>query len=67
MKELDGFTMNRLEQLINFTHENGIAHASIVEWQTLARIALTAKRAESVVYINLIHDSDTKLSAFSDP
>lgn len=71
MKELDGFTVDRLEQLVNFTHENGIAHASRIEWQALARIALAVKMAEPVAYITykgyLIHAGDPKLSAFSDP
>ncbi|HHH0240797.1 TPA: hypothetical protein ACPZJO_003321 [Yersinia enterocolitica] len=48
MKELDSFTVERLEELIGFTHGNGIDHANRTEWQALARIALAAKRAEPV-------------------
>ncbi|EKN3589061.1 DUF551 domain-containing protein [Yersinia enterocolitica] len=48
MKSLDSFTVERLEELIGFTHGNGIDHANRTEWQALARIALAAKRAEPV-------------------
>ena len=51
MKELDDFTVERLEQLINFTHENGTLHAIRTEWQALAKIALAVKTAEPVAYI----------------
>ncbi|MFQ6308318.1 DUF551 domain-containing protein [Yersinia enterocolitica] len=48
MKSLDSFTVERLEELIGFTHGNGIDHANRTEWQALARIALAAKRAEPI-------------------
>ncbi|MGT3277471.1 hypothetical protein ACX1IE_17960 [Yersinia enterocolitica] len=51
MKELDSFTVERLEELIGFTHGNGIDHANRTEWQALARIALAAKRAEPDWYV----------------
>lgn len=49
-KDLDSFTVERLEELIGFTHGNGIDHANRTEWQALARIALAAKRAEPVTW-----------------
>ncbi|MBW5861812.1 DUF551 domain-containing protein [Yersinia enterocolitica] len=67
MKELDSFTVERLEQLINFTHESGIAYASRVEWQALARISLAAKRAEPVAYGTLQKEfCDEERSLFTD-
>ncbi|MHA3728014.1 DUF551 domain-containing protein [Yersinia enterocolitica] len=63
MKELDSFTVERLEELS--TKEN------IPEVAALARIALAAKRAEPVAYMTykgyLIHAGDPKLSEYSDP
>jgi hypothetical protein len=50
MKELDDFTVERLEQLINFAHENGTLHAIRTEWQALAKIALAVKSAEPVAW-----------------
>ncbi|EPI8455059.1 DUF551 domain-containing protein [Yersinia enterocolitica] len=55
MKDLDSFTVERLEELIGFTHGNGIDHANRTEWQALARIALAAKRAEPVGYLEQNH------------
>ncbi|MGE5000460.1 DUF551 domain-containing protein [Yersinia enterocolitica] len=63
MKELDSFTVERLEELS--TKEN------IPEVAALAQIALAAKRAEPVAYMTykgyLIHAADPKLSEYSEP
>lgn len=45
MKELDSFTMERLEEFIRQPLENGLTRSEQME---LARIALAAKRAEPV-------------------
>lgn len=47
MKELDSFTMERLEEFIRQPLENGLTRSEQME---LARIALAAKRAEPVAW-----------------
>lgn len=70
MKELDSFTVERLEEL---AVEEDLYNFSPTqeELNSLARIALAAKRAEPVAYITyngyLIHAGDPKLSEYSDP
>ncbi|ENO8655828.1 DUF551 domain-containing protein [Yersinia enterocolitica] len=67
-KDLDSFTVERLEEFIRQPLENGLTRSEQME---LARIALAAKRAEPVAYITyngyLIHAGDPKLSEYSDP
>ncbi len=75
MKELDSFTVERLEEWISAgeaakNNHDGVRVAG--EYlAALARIALAAKRAEPVAYITykgyLIHAGDPKLSEYSDP
>ncbi|EQA7425377.1 hypothetical protein ACX6VP_004589 [Yersinia enterocolitica] len=48
MKELDSFTVERLEEFIRQPLENGLTRSEQME---LARIALAAKRAEPVGYL----------------
>ncbi len=69
MKELNSFTVERLEEITELkTLSFPPSHA---ESAALARIALAAKRAEPVAYITykgyLIHAGDPKLSEYSDP
>ncbi|HEN3636838.1 TPA: DUF551 domain-containing protein [Yersinia enterocolitica] len=75
MKELDSFTVERLEKLISAGeaakyHHDGVRVAG-EHIAALAAIALAAKRAEPVAYITykgyLIHAGDPKLSEYSDP
>ncbi|WP_195765858.1 DUF551 domain-containing protein, partial [Yersinia enterocolitica] len=47
MKELDSFTVERLEEFIRQPLENGLTRSEQME---LARIALAAKRAESFAW-----------------
>lgn len=65
MKELDGFTVEQLNDFIKSDH------TQCGDVAALARIALAAKRAEPVAYITyngyLIHAGDPKLSEYSDP
>ncbi|EOI6868254.1 DUF551 domain-containing protein [Yersinia enterocolitica] len=72
MKELDSFTVERLEEIRNsFLDCNKETAPSIGEIFALIDIALAAKRAEPVAYITyngyLIHAGDPKLSEYSDP
>ncbi|EPT3178221.1 DUF551 domain-containing protein [Yersinia enterocolitica] len=66
MKELNSFTVERLEEL-----GAGAMFFTGDEVAALARIALDAKRAEPVAYMtykgHLIHAADPKLSEYSDP
>lgn len=69
MKELDSFTVERLEEI---TELKALSFPpSHHELAALARIALAAKMAEPVAYITykgyLIHAGDPKLSEYSDP
>ncbi|HGK4602820.1 TPA: hypothetical protein ACJ2UI_003469 [Yersinia enterocolitica] len=48
MKELDSFTVERLEEFIRQPLENGLTRSEQME---LARIVLAAKRAEPVGYV----------------
>ncbi|HEI6738512.1 TPA: DUF551 domain-containing protein [Yersinia enterocolitica] len=52
MKELDSFTVERLEEFIRQPLENGLTRSEQME---LARIALAAKRAEPVGYLEQNH------------
>ncbi|HDX9048057.1 TPA: hypothetical protein ROW14_000344 [Yersinia enterocolitica] len=56
MKELDGFTVERLEEILNFDLPRH--PAALEEIVALARIALAAKRAEPVAYWNDACDLD---------
>lgn len=74
MKELDSFTVERLEKWINTPEKYDHRYSPRIncdELRALARIALAAKRAEPVAYItykgHLIHAADPKLSEYSDP
>ncbi|HFD1330434.1 TPA: DUF551 domain-containing protein, partial [Yersinia enterocolitica] len=53
MKELDGFTVERLEEILNFDLPRH--PAALEEIVALARIALAAKRAEPVGYLEQNH------------
>lgn len=69
MKELDSFTVDRLEEITELKALSfPPSHAEIA---ALARIALAAKMAEPVAYVTykgyLIHAGDPKLSQYSDP
>jgi hypothetical protein len=69
MKELDNFTVERLEEILNFDLPRH--PATLAEIVALVRIALAAKRAEPVAYITykgyLIHAGDPRLSEYSEP
>ncbi|EPB8107303.1 DUF551 domain-containing protein [Yersinia enterocolitica] len=52
MKALDSFTVERLEEFIRQPLENGLTRSEQME---LARIALAAKRAEPVGYLEQNH------------
>ncbi|MGE4748505.1 DUF551 domain-containing protein [Yersinia enterocolitica] len=56
MKELDGFTVERLEEILNFDLPRH--PAALEEIVALARIALAAKSAEPVAYWNDACDLD---------
>ncbi|MBP1035865.1 hypothetical protein J8631_09865 [Serratia fonticola] len=68
IKELDDFTVERLQAFIDKPLDNGFTRD---EQMLLARIALAAKTAEPVAYLTykgyLIHAADPKLSEYSDP
>jgi len=71
MNPLDSFTVERLEEIINFTHEIGIHHASRTEWEALAKIALAAKLAKPDFHIvrlklNDAWGSETILNAYEN-
>ncbi|EPP7677875.1 TPA: hypothetical protein ACHW2M_004564 [Yersinia enterocolitica] len=53
MKELDSFTVERLEEILNFDLPRH--PAALEEIVALARIALAAKRAEPVGYLEQNH------------
>ncbi|EPD2609784.1 hypothetical protein ACR82Q_001443 [Yersinia enterocolitica] len=53
MKDLDSFTVERLEEFIRQPLENGLTRSEQME---LARIALAARRAEPVAYMRESHE-----------
>ncbi|MBW5868607.1 DUF551 domain-containing protein [Yersinia enterocolitica] len=69
-KDLDSFTIERLEEMAVLDESLLTIPASHKQVAALARIALAAKRAEPVAYITykgyLIHAGDPKLSSYSD-
>lgn len=72
MKELDQFTVERLEEIRNsFLDQIQEKAPSIEEVFALIDIALSAKQAEPVAYMtykgHLIHAGDPKLSEYSEP
>ncbi|OJB95776.1 hypothetical protein [Yersinia ruckeri] len=72
MKELDQFTVERLEEIGNsFLDQIQEKAPSIEEVFALIDIALSAKQAEPVAYMTykgyLIHAGDPKLLEYSDP
>lgn len=68
MKELDDFTVERLQAFIDKPLDNGFGRA---EQMALVRIALAAKTAKPVAYLtfkgHLIHAGDPRLSEYSNP
>lgn len=64
MKELDSFTIERLEDFIRQPLENGLTRSEQME---LARIALAAKRAEPVAWTSQRSlETKNKIVAFTD-
>ncbi|EKN3946557.1 hypothetical protein NUF50_001653 [Yersinia enterocolitica] len=67
MKELDSFTVERLEELARGEKSLGLAMANYEESKLLAAIALAAKRAEPVAWTSQRSlDTKNKIVAFTD-